>query len=327
MDREQYVKQCNDKANKYESDVLKDKIIVSKYIKQAVQREKRLRKKYIYKQDAIDNVFKFLYYINIEKNKRFNPLSFQCFIIKSLYGLYIDDSKRLRKYATLWMARKNGKTLFASVLSLYNLIKEQREAEVYFCATTAKQSGQALKYLKTLVSYSKALRKRVKTKLYEIVYKQSIAKALPGIAEKLDGLNPSFAIVDESHAHQTRDLYNVLETGTGARKNSLILEISTSGYNKDYPFFEQLELGKKVLNNEIQQDNHFFAFYTLDDESEIEDSSKWVKSNPSLGTIIQLNDLKDKYNKSKKIQTDFDSFIIKQLNYYKDVAETWISDD
>ncbi|MFW5847871.1 MAG: terminase large subunit [bacterium] len=327
MTKEEYIKYCNDIASEYENDVINDSIIVSKWIKKSVIREKELRNQYQYRQDKVDDVYKFLYYINIEKGKRFYPLSFQSWIIKCIYGLYIDENRRLRKYGTIWMSRKNGKTAFSSVLSLYNLTKEQDEGEVYFCATTSKQASQALKYLKSYISYSKALKKRVKVKLYELLYKNSIAKALPGLAEKLDGLNPSFAIIDESHAHKTRDLYNVIETGTGSRTNSLILEISTAGYNKDYPFFEQLENGKKILNGEINQDNHFLSYFTLDNESEIDNPEMWIKSNPSMGTIINKDDLVDKYNKAKKIQTDFDSFIIKQLNYYKDIKDNWITDN
>jgi methylase of polypeptide subunit release factors len=36
-------------------------------------------------------------------------------------------------------------------------------------------------------------------------------------ADTLDGLNIHLAIVDELHAHRTREIYDVLETGTGKR--------------------------------------------------------------------------------------------------------------
>ena len=86
----------------------------------------------------------------------------------------------------------------------------------------------------------------------------------------MDGLNPSFAIIDESHAHPNRDLFNIMDSGMKARPEPLLLEVSTAGFRKDYPFYEQLEMAKKVLSGEEEQDNTFYALYTLDDETEIE---------------------------------------------------------
>lgn len=74
----------------------------------------------------------------------------------------------------------------------------------------------------------------------------------------------------ESHAHANRDLFNIMDSGMKARENPLLLEISTAGFRKDYPFYSQLEIAKKVLSGELEQDNTFYALYTLDDEREIE---------------------------------------------------------
>jgi phage terminase large subunit-like protein len=48
----------------------------------------------------------------------------------------------------------------------------------------------------------------------------------------LDGLNIHFAGIDEFHAHKTRGVYDVLETATGAREQSLLWMITTSGTNR-----------------------------------------------------------------------------------------------
>ncbi|MCW0484667.1 terminase large subunit domain-containing protein [Gaoshiqia sediminis] len=169
------------------------------------------------------------------------------------------------------MARKNAKTTFTAVLSLFEMMKGESEAEVYFLATTAKQASQALKYLKAIISFSPALKKRIDVLAYHLRFnKHSILKPLANNPSKLDGFNPSFAIIDESHAHPNRDLFNIIDSGMKARANPLLLEISTAGFRKDYPFYNQLELAKKVLEGDTEQDNTFFALYTLDDESEIE---------------------------------------------------------
>jgi phage terminase large subunit-like protein len=169
------------------------------------------------------------------------------------------------------MARKNAKTTLTAIFSLYELIKGAEQAEVYFLATTAKQASQALKYLKAIIAVSPALKKRVDVLAYHLRFnKHSIAKPLAGKADSLDGLKPSFVIIDESHAHKNRDLFNIMDSGMKATYEPLLLEISTAGFRKDYPFYNQLEAAKKVLDGESEQDNTFYALYTLDSEDEIE---------------------------------------------------------
>ena len=328
MTKEEYVTECFTLANQYEEDVLKRNILVSEWIRKAVIKERALRKKYKYDEARVKDVFKFFYFVNLAKRERYKPLPFQAWIVLCLYGLQRDNGKRLRKYGIIWVARKNAKTTFTAILSLYELIKGADQAEVYFLATTAKQASQALKYLKSIISVSPALKKRVDVLAYHLRYNQhSIAKPLASIADKLDGLNPSFAIIDESHAHPNRDLFNIMDSGMKARPEPLLLEVSTAGFRKDYPFYEQLEMAKKVLSGEEEQDNTFYALYTLDDEAEIEQPETWIKANPALGEIFDLDTLIEDYNRSKKIQADLNSFIVKNLNFYKEQETTWIEDE
>lgn len=324
----QYIDKCLELAYQYEKDVLEGNIVVNRWIKKAIKREQKLRRKYTYNEDKVRDVFKFFYFVNIERKTQFVPLPFQAWIVLAIYSLYRKNGLRLRKYAIIWMARKNGKTAFTSLLSLYELMKGAENAEVYFLATTSKQAGQALAYLKAMIAVSPALRKRVEPLTYYIRYKgHSIARPLAARADHLDGLNPSFCIIDESHAHANRDLFNIMDSGMKARREPLLLEISTAGFRKDYPFYTQLELAKDVLDNKTEQDNTLYMLYTLDEESEIEQPEMWVKSNPSLGHLLELETLQEDYNKSKKTKADLNSFIVKNLNFYKESNITWIEDD
>ncbi|MCF6837781.1 terminase large subunit, partial [Klebsiella pneumoniae] len=65
-------------------------------------------------------------------------------------------------------------------------------------------------------------------------------------ANNLDGLNIHCAIIDELHAHKTRDVWDVLETATGARLQSLLFGITTAGFNKEGICFEQRDYAIKV---------------------------------------------------------------------------------
>jgi len=227
-------------------------------------------------------------------------------------------------------------TTYASVLALYALTKGEYDAEVYFCATTKDQASQALRYLKSMVGVSPALNKRVKRQQYRLKYESDergscIARPVANEPDTLDGLKPSFAIVDEKHALPDNDLFNIMKTGMLACEDPQIVTISTAGFNRDYPFYKELELGKKVLDEELDDDSTFYAFYTLDDESEIGDPEMWIKSNPSLkdengiGTMW-LDDLVVDYKKACMTLVDKNNFITKNLNVYTDSVDSWIPD-
>jgi len=47
----------------------------------------------------------------------------------------------------------------------------------------------------------------------------------------MDGLNVHFAAVDEVHEHPNAEIIQKLNTATGSRRQPLIFEITTAGYN------------------------------------------------------------------------------------------------
>ena len=208
-----FANDCLNDAKTYEKQALNGEIIVSEWIKKAIVREQKLRKKYFVNEEKVKDVYKFFYFLYINKNERFKPLPFQCWIIYIIYLLYKDKAcdLMLRKHVVIWMSRKNGKTFFSTALSLYNLINEEF-AQVYFLATTNKQASIALKFQKQIVTLSPQLKKRIRIYAYHLQYKYSTSEAVPNVPEKLDGLNPSFAIIDESHAHKTRELFNIIKS-------------------------------------------------------------------------------------------------------------------
>jgi phage terminase large subunit-like protein len=334
-DKELYRERLHSSAEEYEKDVLSGKQTAPKTIKLAVEREIAARKKFDYKKEEVDKVFNFCYYIYINIKSQvtqFVPSAYQAWIIRALYGTFRKNSKkRLRRFAVLTTGRKSGKTVLMAILALYGLTKGEREAEVYFAATTQFQAGQALRYLKNIVANSPALKKRVDVLQYSLRYKGNgicTAKPLANNAEKLDGLSPYTALIDEAAALEDKSLFNVLKTGTLARENPLIIQISTANTYKEYPFFQELETGRGILNGKVEDDSTFYAIYMLDEEDDQDDVDVWVKANPNIGVTIDVDDLIVDFNKAKLTVTDLREFYIKNLNIYSDKSvDTWIPDD
>jgi phage terminase large subunit-like protein len=238
MTREEYINTFFDSALKYEEDILAGRVVACEWIGLAVKRRREyVEHKYTFSEDAVKRVFGFMYYINIShKGKKipFMPMPWQAWVMMNLFGYYRDKDmkKRLYRFAQIWIGRKNSKTTFAAIMALYAFMKEERSPEAYIVATTKDQASQALRYLKQIVKDSPALNKRVRIMQYQLrhtINGTGYCRALANEPDKLDGLSPSFAIVDEKHEMPTNDLFNVMKTGTLARENPLIVTGKCTG--------------------------------------------------------------------------------------------------
>lgn len=332
-----YITESAQNSDQYKNDVESGLQVACRWIKLAVQRSRKdfKRSDIIYKQDAVNRVYEFFYFLRIstgEGYKRFELSPYQAWIISEIFGWFFtsEENKRRYRYATIFTGRKSGKTMFSVGIELYILMYDnQTEPEAYLCATTREQAGQALKYSKAVVKHSPALRRRLRVQQFQILYpkRDGLLKVLANKPDKNDSLSPSIFILDEKHAFPTLDFFNVMKSGTLFRKNPLGLSTSTAGFNKDYPFYTELQTAQKVLEGIVDDDITFYALYTLDDDDDVEDTTAWIKPNPNIGVTINLQDLINEYKKAKLTITERNNFITKNLNRYLDNLEQWIPDE
>lgn len=76
------------------------------------------------------------------------------------------------------------------------------------------------------------LKGKYKTSYGKITFKKDGSFIQPLTRESRksgDGTNPSLGIVDEYHAHQTSEIYDVIMSGMGARPEPLMIIITTAG--------------------------------------------------------------------------------------------------
>jgi len=337
LNQEAYIKQCRQYAAEYETNVLCNSVLTNEFIKLAVQRgvDDKQRTDLYFDAEAVDQVYKFFSFLHIPVNNRIRQFKlepWQCWVIREIFGyFYTDDNSRRFIFAMLFMARKNGKTVFAEAVSLYMFIYDNElSPEIYYAAAGPEQTNLLMKYVKGIISNSPALRKRVKVFRYFLsnkVYGDATLKAVINKAEKLDALNPHFALVDEYHAHKDDSLFNIFTTGMVNRGNPLIMITSTAGVNKDGPLFKEIEIAKTVLRREATNDRFFYALYSLDSDDEIEIPEAWVKANPNIGVTITLKKLIGYKEAAKLSPTKWHDFIIKNLNVFQDqLIDQWISD-
>lgn len=113
-------------------------------------------------------------------------------------------------------------------------------------------------------------------------------KVLSADAYTKHGLNPHGIIFDELHAQPNRDLWDVLNTGMGARRQPLMVMITTAGYDRASICWEQRSYARGVQEGRID-DPSFYTFIAAADESDDWlDPAVWARANPNLGTTVKL---------------------------------------
>lgn len=323
-------------AEQYARDVVKGKIIACKWVRLACQRhiddrknghKRGLRFSEPAAQHAID-FFSFLRHSKGEwAGKRFELSPWQQFIIWCLFGWKVADGTRRFHKAYNQIARKNGKSTLAAGIGLYMLIADQEAgAEIYSAATKKDQAKITHDEATRMVKASPSLRKRIgvyKNNLH-IAASSSKFEPLGADADTLDGLNPHGVLIDELHAHKSRELLDVLETALAARRQPLIFIITTAGFDKNSVCYEEFLYSTKVLEGIIQDDS-IFAFITcLDETDEWDDPEVWIKSNPNLGVSAKIEYLHKQCKKAQETPGRQNSFRRLNLNEWTEQATRWL---
>jgi phage terminase large subunit-like protein len=212
---------------------------------------------------------------------------FQQFRLGSIFG-WRHVATGLRRFRTAYneIPRKNGKSLEAAVVALYvTFFDGEPGAEGYCLATKLGQALFVFRDAKKLTT-SSGLKDRIKVHARALTRADSESKLAPLGANPEDGLNPHLIIIDEFHKLKTRDLVDVMETATGARRQPLNFQITTAGDDPVSPCGDQHDYACKVLDG-VFIDETFFAFIAhADDDDDWLDERTWRKANPNFGVSI-----------------------------------------
>lgn len=257
----------------------------------------------------------------------------QCWVLTVLFGWKCAGSY-LRRFRTglILVPRKNAKSTIAAAILLFMFaVDGEMGAECYSAATTKPQSTVVSHMAWVMAQRTPSFREYFGVKLgaptartLEIPEISSNAGPLAGDATTLDGLNVHCGVVDELHAHKTRDMWDVLETATGARDQSLLLPISTAGVNVAGICFEQLTYVQRILEQVLDDETYFGINYTIDEGDDWKDPVSWRKANPNYGVSVSPDDLARKAKKAAASPSAINNFLTKHLNVWVRAASPWM---
>lgn len=322
------------KHQQYAKDIISNKVISCKYIKDACKRYFSFFEKYEYRVDKVDKVINFIqklrHFTGQHNGKPFILQSWQIWVISAIFGFYKEDGHRLTNSVYIEIARKNGKTAFIAAICLYCLIADgENGAEIDFLANNAKQASiaydMASNFLQSIDpkgKYFERLRSKIKFEKTK-----SFIQVLSSEASGLDGFNASCFCLDEVHEQKDSKLYDVMISSQGMRENPLSLLITTAGFNLFGFCYPYRQTCIEIISDVKDDDSLFAAIFTLDEDDDWENEECWAKSNPNIGVTVQADYIRRQINQAKLNSSLEVGVKTKNLNMWCSSQDVWINND
>ena len=214
-------------------------------------------------------------------------------------AVYRENEKGIRpvRTAVLSLGRKNGKTQIAAALSLCHLSGPECESrgEVYSCANDRFQASKIFSEMVALINGHKYLANRVNIirfrKEIEDLQNGSVYSALTAEAKTKMGLSPSFVVYDELGQATDRLLYDAMDSALGARKEPMMLVISTQAAEDTAPMSQLIDYGIKVNEGEVADPAFHLTLYRAPEDADPWSVEAWKAANPALDDFRSLSDV------------------------------------
>ncbi|MFZ3172065.1 MAG: terminase TerL endonuclease subunit [Carboxydocellales bacterium] len=259
--------------------------------------------------------------------QRIEPHIIQKFNFGNLYGWVHQETGRRRFKKSYWqVSRKNAKSQSEACVGTYETFAYGISAsEVYCAATKRDQSKIVWDEARMMLEKCPEMKGKFKIAYGIIFHPRSESKMLTLSKEDGktgDGFNPQCGIVDEYHAHPTSEIYDIIDSGMGARPESLMMIITTAGFDLNAPCY-RVEYAYVVLildpDSDVENDEYYVMINELDKDDDIKDESVWPKANPIVcsypeGIEKLRSDLKIALDAPEKMR----NFLTKRMNVWID---------
>jgi len=233
--------------------------------------------------------------------KAFNLEPWQQAIVGNLFGWLRPDGTRRYRAAFILVGRKNGKTPLAAGLVLYLLFKDgEYGAEIYGAANEYKQATLVFEHARGMVLHEPELRERAhiyagQAKAIQLSGDEghSTYRPIGGKTDPAHGFNSHGIVIDELHTQPDRSLYDALWTSTGARRQPLMVCITTADYEREGSICNEVhDHAKAVRDGHISDPSFLPVVYEVGKDEDWHSEAVWRKANPNMGISISMDYLR-----------------------------------
>lgn len=269
----------------------------------------------------------------MDGRRQYRMTPIQVFQFVSIFLFDRPDFSRLVRNVILFVPRKFGKTTSVASLGVYEFLFGDSNAEAYMAANSSSQSGRCYNEAKGLLAQLDPKKKFLRITQNEVTWytnqmgKESILVRLTAGASTKDGLNASLVVYDEfAAAHYVKDrsdgaeLYNVLTSSMGTRREPLAVIITTASRVKLSPFEEILHRAQDdLLTENPENDREFASIFCPDPWMTHEDyghPDTWAMCNPHIGITVQPNFYAEEWAEALRNQEKMREYLCKYLNVF-----------
>ncbi len=251
-------------------------------------------------------------------------------IVSAMFGIVDENGIRVFREVFIVVARKNGKTLFASAIIAYMAYLDgEYGAKIYCLAPKLDQANIMFDNFQLMVEMEEELAsvtKKRKVDLYVKDFNTSI-RALAFNSKKSDGFNPHLVVGDELaswRGAQGLKQYEVMKSALGARKQPIVLSITTAGYENDGIFDELVKRSTAFLKGNSKEKRLLPFLYMIDDVEKWNDIEELKKSNPNLGVSVSADFYKEEIVIAERSFSKKAEFMTKYCNIKQNNSTAWL---
>ena len=251
-------------------------------------------------------------------------------LISCIFGIVDENGLRVFREIVVVMGRKNGKSLLASaIIACVKYMDGEYGAKIYCLAPKLEQAAIVYENFYRMVLQEPELSELV-TKRRSDIYMEttnSMTKPLAFNAKKSDGFNPHLTVCDEIAswpAEQGLKQYEVMKSALGARKQPLILSISTAGYVNDGIYDELMMRSTAVLQGNSEERRLLPVLYVIDDVKKWDDIEELKKSNPNMGVYVSEDFFLEEIAIAKNSLSKRAEFLTKYCNIKQSSTQAWL---
>lgn len=251
-------------------------------------------------------------------------------LVSCIFGIVDETGARQFREVFFVVARKNGKTLLAAAIAEYmTFLDGEYGGRIYFAAPKLEQANLCFEAYHQMILQEPeldAMAQKRRTDIY-VAENNTTAKPLAFSAKKSDGLNISLAICDECaswQGDQGLKFYEVLKSSMGARRQPLLLAMSTAGYINDGIYDELMKRSTRFLLGDSREKRLLPILYMIDDVEKWSDINELAKSNPNLGVSVTIDYLLDEVAIAEGSLSKKTEFITKYCNIRQNSSLAWL---
>ena len=251
-------------------------------------------------------------------------------ILCAMFGIVDDEGVRIFREVFIVIGRKNGKSLFASAVIAYMAYLEPEYGqEIYCLAPKLDQAALVFDGFYQMVQAEEELEELAKKRRSDIYIEESntVIRPIAFNARKSDGFNPQLVVCDEMAAWSGDGglkQYEVMKSALGARRQPMILSISTAGYINDSIYDELMKRATRVLKGDSKEKRLLPFLYMIDDIDKWNDIDELRKANPNMNVSVKESFFIDEIAVAEGSLSKKAEFIVKYCNIKQNSSVAWL---